>query len=80
MFLQTLISLKGWHTMWLNFVKWKILVWSFVYVNWNSFNDKLTLFNLCLIDYLKFQQLYLSYKSMHVNYAKAIDNSFDSYS
>ena len=66
--------------MWLNFVKWKILVWSFVYVNWHSFNDKLTLFNLCLIDYLKFQQLYLSYKSMQVNYAKAIDNGFDSYS
>ena len=80
MFLQTLISLEGWHTLWLNFVKWKILVWSFVYVNWHDFNNKLTLFNLCLIDYLKFQQLYLSYKSMHVNYAKAIDNSFDSYS
>ena len=80
MFLQTLISLEGWHTTWLNLVQWKILVGSFVYVIWQTFNNKLTLFNLCLIYYIKFQQLYLSCKSMHVNYAKAIDNKFDSYS
>ena len=55
-------------------------IWlKFVYESWKVFKNRLTLFNLCLIYYLNFQKLYLSYTLMRRIYAKVIDHSFVDY-